>query len=402
MSDPDQRLPWRAMSAAALVGLALSAVTAAVVGIGRDDTMVLVGTSFGAACITLVLASAVLIWLGRSDDRPERVRVVIVGLIPVVSFAAGALAAARSMFVSTHDLRALGVVIASAGTAGVIGGILAAHELAEGRRRLENSRATQERLERSRRELVAWVSHDLRTPLAGIRAMSEALVDGVVTDAETMASYHARIQREMERLTQLVDDLFELSRIEVDAVRLTLEPVSLHDLVSDAIASADPVAGARGVELVGRIDGPSPVLDLSSPEMLRVVHNLLDNAIRHTPSGGSVLVDVSSDEAAALVSVSDECGGIADHDLDRVFDLAYRGDPSRSPADSTGAGLGLAIARGFVEAHRGQLSVRNEGNGCCFKIRLPLSAEPGRDERSHAFVERSGRSESEETSRSLR
>ena len=290
---------------------------------------------------------------------------------------AGAVAAARVMFVSSHDLRALLIVIAGAGTAGLIAAFALADQLALARREVAAAAARQERLERSRRELVAWVSHDLRTPLAGIRALSEALADEVVTDPESVARYHGNLRRESERLARLVDDLFELSRIEVDQVELTVERVSLGDLVSDAIATASVVATAKNVELVGRRAGPPPVLDLSSPEMLRVVHNLLDNAIRHTPAGGRVEVEVSTEGRTGVVSVLDGCGGIAADDVEHVFDLAFRGDRARTPTPagsviSSGGGFGLAIARGLVEAHGGRIDHHNEGDGCRFTVRLPL------------------------------
>ena len=260
-------------------------VIAAAVGIPSSDTLQLVATSFGVAVVGFAVGSLLLMRMSRSGSSRIGVRAVVVALIPVVSLAAGALVAARSMFVSTHDLSALAVVVAGAGTAGVMAALVLADELDRARRRLEVSREREHALERSRRDLVAWVSHDLRTPLAGIRAMAEALSDGVVADPMTVDRYHQNIQTEAERLARLVDDLFELSLIQVDGVTLALERISLGDLVSDALASAAPIAEAKGVLLTGRLDGPVPVLDVSSPEMLRVVRNLLDNAIRHTPVG---------------------------------------------------------------------------------------------------------------------
>jgi signal transduction histidine kinase len=240
-------------------------------------------------------------------------------------------------------------------------------------------------LESSRRELVAWVSHDLRTPIAGIRAMVEALDDGVIADPGEVRQYHLRLVTEADRLARLVDDLFELSRIEANALALTLERVPLGEVVSDAVASAAVMADAKGVRLVGRMEGdrtagsganPGPgslAVAGSAPELTRVVRNLLDNAIRHTPPGGVVEVAVGRYDGRAEVSVRDGCGGIPAEDLDRVFDLAYRGDAARTPAATGGAGLGLAIARGFVEAHRGDIAVRNEPGGCRFVVHLPLA-----------------------------
>jgi signal transduction histidine kinase len=228
-------------------------------------------------------------------------------------------------------------------------------------------------LERNRRELVAWVSHDLRTPLAGIRAMVEALEDGVVTDSATIARFHRTMRQEADRLAGLVDDLFELSRIQAGALGLAMEWVALDELVSEAIAGVSIAATAKGVSLQGVVEPPSPVVSLSTPEMTRVVRNLLDNAIRHTPAGGTVRLEAGLDPrgGAAVVSVVDRCGGIPERDLDHVFELAYRGDAARTPGG--GAGLGLAVARGLVEAHQGEISVRNEADGCRFTVRLPLA-----------------------------
>jgi len=328
--------------------------------------------------------------------------------------------AAKAMFVSTHDLKALLVVMVGAGTMATLAGTHLAREvdaasrslgavarqiglgatgvdtsvgnlpeelsrlgaeLSEMSLRLEESRLRTQRVEQSRREVIAWVSHDLRTPLARMRVMVEAINDGIIDDQRTIDRYHHAMQSEVEQLGGLVDDLFELSRIQADAVRLTLEPVVLAELVSDTIASARVIAEHKGVRLSGDALDQHAVAELSIPEMARVLHNLLDNAIRHSPPGGEVRVAVDAAGDEVMVSVSDECGGIAEHDLERVFDLAYRGDPARSPVHSGapsngapasgGGGLGLAIAKGFVEAHHGIIAVRNEGVGCTFTVCMP-------------------------------
>ena len=147
--------------------------------------------------------------------------------------------------------------------------------------------------------------------------------------------------------------------------------MSLGDVVSDALASAALIAEPKGVAVRGRLAAGAPEVVASERELARVLRNLLDNAIRHTPPGGEVVVDVSSGEGEAVVSVADNCGGIPEHDLGRVFDLAYRGDTARTPGADAGAGLGLAIARGLVEAHHGAIAVRNEAEGCRFTVRLP-------------------------------
>jgi signal transduction histidine kinase len=347
--------------------------------------------------------------LRHARQAPVVQQALVVALTPVVATGVGASLAARAMFVSSHDLAALFVVLAAAGGIGVAAGLGLAERLSAATRqvgelagrladerelgrpappatreladladqltvtsaRLAESMARERALDSSRRELVAWVSHDLRTPLAGIRAMVEALEDGLV-EGEDIDRYYRTLGAEADRLAGLVDDLFELSRIESSALRLTLERVSLGDVVSDALLGAGPVARAKGVRLDGTVHEPSPIVEAATAELSRVLRNLLDNAIRHTPADGSVMIEAGADELDAFVTVHDSCGGIPSHEIDRVFDLAFRGDPARTPGDSGGAGLGLAIARGLVEAHHGEIAVVNDGGGCRFTVRLPL------------------------------
>jgi signal transduction histidine kinase len=256
-------------------------------------------------------------------------------------------------------------------------------ELAATSAGLDESRKRERALESSRRELIAWISHDLRTPLAGLRAMAEALEDGVADDP---ARYHSRIRTEVDRLTGMVDDLFELSRIQAGALTLSLSRVSVYDLVGDAIAGAYPLARERGVHLVGDRVAPAPV-EVDSREITRVLGNLLINAIRSTPVDGTVAVAARQEHREVVVSVTDGCGGIDEQDLPRVFETGWRSGTARTPRvagaanrggavqhhGDTGAGLGLAIVRGIVEAHAGHASVRNVLGGCCFEIALPAA-----------------------------
>ena len=244
-------------------------------------------------------------------------------------------------------------------------------ELTATHERLAQARSRERSLEASRRELVAWVSHDLRTPLAGLRAMAEALEDQVVIDPREVSQYHSQIRREVDRLTLMIDDLFELSRIHAGALRLSKRMVGLEDLVAEVVASAEPVARHKGVRLTGAAVRGMPVF-VDSAEMGRALRNLVTNAIRHTPADGGVDVLAEVQSGLACVSVSDACGGIPPGDLPRVFDVAFRGESARTPGPQEGAGLGLSIARGIVEAHSGQIAVRNAGPGCQFLIRLPL------------------------------
>jgi len=393
----------------ALVGCGSIFVMAliALVGLPIADAALLVLYS-GAGALAVAGACTVA---GRRALRSVRGLLVLTALAPVAATVVGSSLAARAMFISDHDLRGLLIVLGSAGTVGVATAVALSDRVSSGTDaiaalarvidggpvqldtlhrlpselalvgaeleavavRLDDAKMKEAAMEASRRELVAWVSHDLRTPIAGIRAMSEALEDGVVDDLDTVARYHRTIRQEADRLTGLVDDLFELSRIQAGALRLDPERVPLADLVSDAVAGASVAAAAKGVQLEGTAASPSPMVELSTPEMSRVVRNLLDNAIRHTPAGGRVEVAASVSGDLALVSVRDACGGIAETDIHRVFDLAFRGDVARTPSDGR-AGLGLAIAKGLVEAHAGSIDVQNVGDGCCFTVSLPVSA----------------------------
>ncbi len=415
---------WLLPAAVGIAGLGVTAAAAA----GQmtlHDTITLIAYAAGGASIAGGVAACLLSVLRRSSVV---VQAVVAGLAPVLAIGIGVWAASADMFISSHDLHVLVVVLAAAGTVAVLEALLLGRRVAEAGRsigamarrlgeggpsslrdgqgesasasgspselaslaaeleatadRLAQAQEQTAALERSRRELVAWVSHDLRTPLAGIRAMVEALEDGVVADVDTVHRYHRTMRQEADRLAGLVDDLFELSRIEAGALGLDLERVALDELVSDAVASASIAAGAKGIDVRGAVGEPSPIVELSTPEMARVVRNLLDNAVRHTPSGGTIWIEARLDESgtSAVVSVLDACGGIPESDLDHVFDLAYRGDSARTPGDG-GAGLGLAVARGLVEAHHGQISVRNEGAGCRFSVLLPVSGSAQRTAR---------------------
>jgi signal transduction histidine kinase len=276
---------------------------------------------------------------------------------------AGVIAVAQKMFLSDHDLQVVLVTVAVAAVVSLAVGITFG-------RRMAAAAMWAAQAEASRRDLVAWVSHDLRTPLAGLRAMAEALEDNVVSDPATVAEYHRRIRMETDRMSGLVDDLFELSRINAGALRLTPTPVPLADVVSDAIATAAPLAAQRRI----RIEAPEsgwPVVTASEPELTRVIGNLLMNSVRYTPPDGTVHIEAGKDRDQVWFTISDSCGGIPDADLPRVFDVAFRGSRSRTPGAEAGGGLGLAIVRGLVEAQGGKVTAQNSGQGCQFEVRLP-------------------------------
>ncbi|MDQ3274585.1 MAG: HAMP domain-containing histidine kinase [Actinomycetota bacterium] len=337
-----------------------------------------------------------------------RVALTTATVTAVLAVVAGAVATSRAMFLSRHDFVVVLWVCASAGVVAVTFGLLIARsivadshlvqraaraladgtpiaggrqpstaELAEISRELRSAadrlawaRKRERELEASRRELVAWVSHDLRTPLAGLRAMAEALEDSVAADP---ARYHRQVRLQVDRLSGMVDDLFDLSRIHAGNLRLTMEEVSLSDLVSDVLAGTDSLAQARRVHLTGEAESPL-ALTADPRELTRVLTNLVVNAVRHTPAHGVVRVRVRPQGAMAVVSVDDECGGFPEQDLGKVFDVAWRGTDARTPGPDGGAGLGLAIVRGIVEAHHGTVTVSNAGAGCRFEVRLPTAS----------------------------
>jgi signal transduction histidine kinase len=337
----------------------------------------------------------------------------VIAAVTVAATLAGVAVSASEMFIAQADLDVVIAIVVIAGIAGFAVALLIGHRVSAASRlllsavrevgesgayhppdavlpaelaelstalemahdRLAAARDRERALESSRRELVAWVSHDLRTPLAGLRAMTEALEDRVVTDQATVDRYHAQIRTETDRLTLMIDDLFELSRIHAGALRLSRQRVGLGDLIGEALISAEPLARAKGVQLRGSAMAGLPVC-VDAAEVGRALRNLVTNAIRHTPSEGVVEVLGGRQSGMATVSVADSCGGIPDEHLPRVFDVAFRGESARTPGPGEGAGLGLSIARGIVEAHQGQIGVRNAGSGCEFVIRLPLADAP--------------------------
>lgn len=332
-----------------------------------------------AVALTAVVSSAVVgaIGLGALHLLGRRSARTLAWLAPVTAVVAvvvGVVATAQRMFLSSHDLGVVLVICAAAGVVAVVTGLVLARrvdQLERHSRELAEDRARADQAERTRRELVAWISHDLRTPLAGMRAMTEALEDGVAPDPER---YHRQLRTEVDRLTGMVDDLFELSRINAGALRLVREQISLTDVVGDVVAAAAPLAAARGVRLAAEAEpGTGDTIAADERELRRAIANLIGNAIRHTPDDGTVQVTASVVDGTATVTVTDACGGIPDAELTRVFEAGYRGDQARTPGEG-GAGLGLAIVRGIVVAHDGEVRVANVSGGCRFEVLIPASS----------------------------
>ncbi len=386
-----------------------------------------VGIALGCS-LAAALAGVPLLRLLRA--RPLWATAGVLCVVPILAVAAGVVGTARAMFLSHHDLRVVLIVVAVSAVVATVAAVRlgrpvvaatssltrAADRLGDpayppaGRLptaeltaladtldathvRLVESRDRERALEASRRELVAWISHDLRTPLAGIRATAEALADGLVADPGTTQRYHRQMLADAERLTGMVDDLFELARLQAGALELALEKVCLADIVSDAVATVDPIARAKRVTVTGSTDDAVHV-DADATQVSRALINLLVNAIRHTPDDGTVEVKVerghlaahgdhpgASDGAQAIVAVADRCGGIPAEDLPRLFDLGFRGETARTPGDDgdhphqprVRSGIGLAIVRGIVEAHGGDVTVHNQAGGCRFVVALPAA-----------------------------
>jgi signal transduction histidine kinase len=230
--------------------------------------------------------------------------------------------------------------------------------------------------ELARRRMLAWLSHDLRTPVSGVLAMAEAVQDGVVDEPEDIREYAGLIRNETSRLAAMIDDLFELARIDAGDLRLELEPVAVADVLRGAIQASGASADRRGVRL--EVDVPTEGIRAlaEGPALVRVVRNLLGNAVRHTPSEGVVTVAARRTGNEVWLSVQDTCGGIPEADLPHVFEPAFRGSSARETeraGEPTGAGMGLTIAHGLVDAQHGSIDVRNVADGCRFEVRLPAA-----------------------------
>jgi two-component system, OmpR family, sensor histidine kinase SaeS len=397
-------------------------------GAPSQDVADLVSYLMVSGVISLGLGAAGLAWLRRGRVRIW-LQVTLTYILGVGIALLNIYLTAKLMFISQHDFPllillllfaavvslGLGYALSQAlaqrvtalhhGAAALAGGDLAARVAVSGADevaalaaqfnqmagQLADAAAERERVEMARRDLIAAISHDLRTPLASLRAMTEALADGLVEDPATTARYLATMRGQIGHLSGLIDDLFELAQIDAGALRLELQHTSLDDLISDALEGIQPQATAKGVRLYGTV-APEVGPVLVAPQKIeRVLYNLVTNAIRHTPSDGTVTITAmpgdprpetrgprpemrTSPVSYIVVEVADSGEGIAPKDLPWVFERFYRGEKSRSRATG-GAGLGLAIARGIVEAHGGRIWAES-AQGCGARIRFTLPTSP--------------------------
>lgn len=358
--------------------------------------------------VSLLLGEAALRVADIANLGSVRLKLAIPTLLTAVVIALNVLLVAHQMFISVVDSQmafaflAFGVAVALIIAATIAGGITASvGRIEAGARRIadgdysfrigesdaagsvelsrlahwfnqmaasvEHAFEQQRRAEADRRGVVAAVSHDLRTPLTSVRAMVEAIDDGVVTDSETIRRYHQTMRAELRHLTVLLDDLFMLSRLESGALTPQREPLAIEDLISDALEMSAAHAARRGVALSGRVEDDAPPVLVDARQMYRVLSNVIQNALRYTPRHEAILIHAAralrqDGQMEALVRVIDGGAGIAPEDLPHIFDRSYRGEPSRARGercdgdeDEPGAGLGLAIVQGIVNANGGRV-----------------------------------------------
>jgi signal transduction histidine kinase len=375
------------------------------------------GNEFAAMAVFLGITAAISLaagvlayrlgWMRRS---PRLARTLMAGylLAGVLTFV-NVLTTARLMFLNRHDLLLSAVLLVfAAGIAVSIGFLVSstvvaavrklnegAEEVARGnldvvvpeegpeeiaelaRRfnemtlRLKQAEAERAAIEQARRDLITAVGHDLRTPIASVRVIMEALADGVVEDPQTVRRYLGTARRDLDVLSRLVDDLFVLAQLDAGGIRLDRRPNSLADLVSDTLESFSARAEQPRVKLHGQVLSGVPNFQFDAAYVGRVLANLVDNALRYTPAGGEVVLKTATVDDGVEVQVRDTGPGIDEADLPHVFDRFYRGEASRSRALG-GGGLGLAIVKGIVEAHGGRVGVRvGPESGTTFSFVLP-------------------------------
>lgn len=402
---------WRALFlliAVALSGAAATLVVGLAVGMHADELTRLVLLLTPALVVTVVAGALARPLLLRSRMRQ---RVIATALVASVLSFANLLVLAYLMFVSREDATLVAVLVLYSVAAGigvalvqarsVVSGVerlmATAESLAEGdlnartgpmdagreldtlgrtldgmAERLSKSIAQARDAETKRRELITAVSHDLRTPLADLRAMIEAIDDGVVEDLPTLRRYAAEMHRAVGSLVVLVDDLFELAQLDVAGMETESRRVPLHDVVRSALAACAMQATMKGLALETSIDSAADIA--CSPRLVRVLQNLVQNAVRHTPSDGTVLIHAHPGPSQLEIAVEDTGEGIPVESLPRVFEPFWRGDPSRS---TSGSGLGLALAQRIVEALGGTISVESQpSQGSRFAVMLPYTTEP--------------------------
>jgi signal transduction histidine kinase len=384
---------WRTLGlvvAVAAAGAAGTLAVGAATGMGSGDLVHLLGLLLPAAAVTVVAAVGSRPLLARASLRQ---RFVAVALMAIVVALANLAVLTTQMFVSDHDATLVAVLLLYSVGAGVGAALVLARSSSAAVRRLaetaqalgagdlgvragdvgagpeldtlartldamaaglEESLERERALEGVRRDLITAVSHDLRTPLASLRAMIEAIDEGVVDDPASMRRYAREMRGSVVQLSGMVDDLFELAQLDAGRIETETHRARLDEVVRTALATVEPAARQKRVALVADLGGAENVP--CSPRLTRVLQNLLGNAVRHTPADGTIRIAARRAADRLEVEVEDTGEGIAPEDLARVFEPFFRADPSRSRG---GAGLGLALAKRIVETLGGRIGAES-------------------------------------------
>ena len=325
----------------------------------------------GVAC-SLAAVALGIVGLRRLRAHALIASLLLLTLTPLVAVIAGIVVASGFMF--SAELQHSAVIWAAVAVVCVPAAVWLGHALAQEIVWEREARERERGAERARRRMLAWLSHDLRTPVSGVLAMAEAVEDGVVDRPDEVREYAGLIRSETNRLAGMIDDLFELARIDAGDLRLELEPVPVAGVLQGAVQASRASADRRGVRLEVDLPAEASRALAEGSALVRVVRNLLGNAIRHTPAEGVVTLAAGRGDGQVWLSVEDSCGGIPEADLPHVFDVAFRGTLARETdraGEPAGAGMGLTIAQGLVAAQHGTIEVANVGAGCRFVVRLP-------------------------------
>jgi signal transduction histidine kinase len=387
------RVAWSLAFAVAVAGIVSAVALARYDGHAAWTTFEILAP---LGCATVLVAHGLA--HGRERVGGLRRQFAVVSTVAVVQLVAAVVLFVDQMFVSGHDAffavlaaiyataltawavrllgrRALDDVEAVRGTLAAVGegrrdvrtGVRGRDEIARLAADVDAMVARLEAEEGARRSLIAAVSHDLRTPITALRLLADAIDDGVV-DAETRREYAARMGTHVRALGALIDDLFELTRLESGDLSWTMERVRVDALLHEAVEAMRPAAEAGAVTVTAELHGSIAAARANPEKLQRVLFNLIQNAIRHTPPDGSVTVRAQRVGDDVEIEVADTGIGIAGEDRARVFEPFYRADGARSDA---GAGLGLAVSRAIVEAHGGRIWLEDAPVGACVRFRLP-------------------------------
>lgn len=303
----------------------------------------------------------------------DDLKILAVSAASAFSAVAGALLVARFIIRPIDNLRAAARRVAGGELAARAPTVDRPAELAELASAFNDMAASFEQTFEARRRLVAWASHDLRTPVAAMRAMLEAVEDGLAGPTE----YLPALREQVAGLSALIDDLFELACIDAGALTLELRTTELRPIVDSCLRTVDAEARSRGIELHARIEEATPQVRAAPDKLERVLLNLLTNALRATPRDGAIAVHVEPERGTGQVrvAVEDTGVGLGDAAAEQIFERFWRGDAARSRRDGGGAGLGLTIARGLVEAHGGTMwAEERPGGGARVVFALPAAA----------------------------